>query len=241
MTRKSGDRPDANLGLFNFDGRVGEHEHEIHTGDRVAAASGSLPAFFALLNAGERRMHAGSVREITLVLGGVRSGKSRYALQLAARAKRVTFLATAERSADQEMLGKIERHRAERPQHWTTIEEPLKLAAAIESVRNCDLLLVDCLTLFAGKMLDVFGEDSGAISESIAALCAALKVAPCSVVLVSNEVGSGVVPAFELGRRYRDLLGEINQRVAAIADHVVLMVAGLPLALKGPVRTEIRR
>jgi len=185
-------------------------------------------------------MDAGSARDVTLVLGGVRSGKSRYALELAARAERVTFLATAERREDEEMQRKIERHRAERPQHWTTIEEPLKLAAAITSVSNCDLLLIDCLTLFAGKMLDAFGDDSGAISENIASLCAALKAADCSVILVSNEVGSGVVPAFELGRRYRDLLGEINQRVAAIADRVVLMVAGLPLTLKNPLSTEIR-
>jgi adenosylcobinamide kinase / adenosylcobinamide-phosphate guanylyltransferase len=240
MTRKSGDRPDANLGLIHFDGRVEEHEHEIHTADRVAAASGSFPAFFALLNAGERCMRVGLAREITLVLGGVRSGKSRYALKLAARAQRVTFLATAEPCRDEEMRRKIERHRAERPQHWTTIEEPLRLAAVIESVSNCDLLLVDCLTLFAGKMLEVLGEDSAAISETIAALCAALKVTPCSVVVVSNEVGSGIVPAFELGRRYRDLLGEINQRVAAIADRVVLMVAGLPLTLKSPDSTESR-
>src|SRR5271156_606016 len=156
-------------------------------------------------------MHAGSARDVPLVLGGVRSGKSRYALQLAARAQRVTFLATAERLEDEEMQRKIERHRTERPQHWMTIEEPLKLAVAIGSARNCDLLLIDCLTLFAGKMLDVFEDDSAAISESIAALCAVLKAPPCSVVLVSNEVGSGVVPAFELGRRYRDLLGEIGR------------------------------
>jgi adenosylcobinamide kinase / adenosylcobinamide-phosphate guanylyltransferase len=193
-----------------------------------------------LLNAEEGRMPDVSSREITLVLGGVRSGKSRYALKLAARAQHVTFLATAERREDEEMKRKIERHRAERPQHWTTIEEPLKLAVAIESLGNCDVLLVDCLTLFAGKMLEVFGDDSAGISESIAALCAALKVAPCSIVLVSNEVGSGVVPAFEMGRRYRDLLGEINQRVAEIADHVVLMVAGLPLILKSPIDTEVR-
>jgi len=184
-------------------------------------------------------MHANSPREVTLILGGVRSGKSRYALQLAANTQRVTFLATAERCEDEEMRRKIERHRAERPQHWATIEEPLKLAAAIESVSNCDLLLIDCLTLFAGKMLDVFGNDTGAISESITTLCAALKTPPCPVVLVSNEVGSGVVPAFEMGRRYRDLLGELNQRVAAIADHVVLMVAGLPLVLKGSLRKEV--
>jgi adenosylcobinamide kinase / adenosylcobinamide-phosphate guanylyltransferase len=186
-------------------------------------------------------MHAGSDRDVTLVLGGVRSGKSRYALQLAAAHHRVTFVATAERRQDDEMQRKIERHRAERPEHWMTIEEPIKLATVIGSVTNCDLLLIDCLTLFAGKMLEVFGDDSAALSENIAALCAALEAPPCSVALVSNEVGSGVVPAFELGRRYRDLLGEINQRVARIADHVVLMVAGLPLTLKSPLPKEVNR
>ncbi len=185
-------------------------------------------------------MHHGSTRDMTLVLGGVRSGKSRYALQLAARAQRVTFLATAERREDEEMQRKIERHRAERPQYWNTIEEPLNLAGAIASISNCDLLLIDCLTLFAGKLLDVHGDNLPGISASIDALCSALKSSHCSIVLVSNEVGSGVVPAFELGRRYRDLLGEINQRVAAIADHVVLMVAGLPLTLKNRVNEEAR-
>jgi adenosylcobinamide kinase/adenosylcobinamide-phosphate guanylyltransferase len=179
-------------------------------------------------------MHAGLTRGVTLVLGGVRSGKSRYALQLAARAQRVTFLATAERREDEEMQRKIERHRAERPQDWATIEEPLHLAAAIESASNCDLLLIDCLTLFAGKLLDFYEDDSAAIAKNIDALCTALEASPYRIILVSNEVGSGVVPAFELGRRYRDLLGEINQRVAVIADHAVLMVAGLPLTLKSP-------
>src|ERR1700683_3856646 len=104
-------------------------------------------------------MHADSTRDVTLVLGGVRSGKSRYAIELAARARRVTFLATAERREDQEMQRKIERHRAERPQHWATNEEPLNLGTAIESVSNCDLLLIDCLTVFAGKLLEVYGEN----------------------------------------------------------------------------------
>jgi adenosylcobinamide kinase / adenosylcobinamide-phosphate guanylyltransferase len=188
----------------------------------------------------EKRMHADLTRDVTLVLGGVRSGKSRYALEVAARAQRVTFLATAERRDDEEMQRKIERHRAERPQHWMTIEEPLNLASAIGSVSNCDLLLIDCLTLFAGKLLEVHGENLPAIAAGVDALCAALTIPPCSVVLVSNEVGSGVVPAFELGRRYRDLLGEINQRVAAIADYVVLMVAGLPLTLKSSLSSEVR-
>ena len=185
-------------------------------------------------------MCPGIVRNVTLVLGGVRSGKSRYALQLAAGVERGAFLATAERREDEEMRRRITRHQAERPEHWITIEESLNLADAIGSVKDCDLLLIDCLTLFAGKLLEVHGDDSEAIAANVDTLCAALASAPVSVVLVSNEVGSGVVPAFEMGRRYRDLLGEINQRVAAIADCVVLMVAGLPLALKGAVHGQTR-
>jgi adenosylcobinamide kinase/adenosylcobinamide-phosphate guanylyltransferase len=184
-------------------------------------------------------MRADSAPDVTLVLGGVRSGKSRYALGLAALAERVTFLATAERREDEEMHRKIERHRAERPQYWTTIEESLAIAPAIESASSCDLLLIDCLTLYAGKLLEVHGGDSTMIDKSVNALCAALDRPPCAVILVSNEVGSGVVPAHELGRRYRDLLGEINQRVAAVASQVVLMVAGLPLALKGSLKTDV--
>jgi adenosylcobinamide kinase / adenosylcobinamide-phosphate guanylyltransferase len=185
-------------------------------------------------------MHPKPTRDLTLVLGGVRSGKSRYALQLASRMQRVTFLATAERREDEEMERKIQRQRAERPQHWTTIEESLNLAAAIGSVSNCDLLLIDCLTLFAGKLLEAHGENLPEIAAAVDAVCDALSASTCPVILVSNEVGSGVVPSFELGRRYRDLLGEINQRVASIADHVVLMVAGLPLTLKSSLGTEVR-
>jgi adenosylcobinamide kinase / adenosylcobinamide-phosphate guanylyltransferase len=184
-------------------------------------------------------MRPGSSADVTLVLGGVRSGKSRYAQQLAAQEARVTFIATAEYRGDEEMRLKIERHRAERPKNWETIEEPLELAAAIGSVNHCDLVLIDCVTLWAGKLLEVCGDDSQAIATSVNALCAAIKSSPRSIVLVSNEVGSGVVPAFEMGRRYRDLLGEINQRVAAVADHVVLMVAGLPLAVKGSLKEEV--
>ncbi len=192
-------------------------------------------------------MYSDSTRQVTLVLGGVRSGKSRYAQEIASRAGRVTFIATAEHRDDEEMRRKIERHQAERPQHWATVEEPLDLAGALESAADCDLLLIDCLTLFAGKLIEVYGNNAdgvtsrGAVASKVDALCAALASSPRSVVLVSNEVGSGVVPAFEMGRRYRDLLGEINQRVAAVADRVVLMVAGLPLVLKGSLNTEARR
>ena len=177
---------------------------------------------------------------VILVLGGVRSGKSRYAQQLAERSGRVTFVATAERR-DEEMRVKIERHRLQRPSHWVTIEEPLELARAITSCAGVsDVVLVDCLTLFAANLLELHGEDEAGLQSKIDDLYAALQSVPCSVVLVSNEVGSGVVPAYASGRRFRDLVGEINQRVAAVADDVLFMVAGLPLVLKGSIRAEVR-
>jgi adenosylcobinamide kinase/adenosylcobinamide-phosphate guanylyltransferase len=170
---------------------------------------------------------------VTLVLGGVRSGKSRYAQQLAERSERVVFVATAKPS-DDEMERKIERHRADRPKDWLTIEEPLELPRVLaEHENNCDVILVDCLTIFAANLMEVKGEDREAIERRVEDLCAALRNIVCPVVLVSNEVGSGVVPSHAIGCSYRDLLGEINQSVARIADDVVLMVAGLPLALKG--------
>ncbi len=178
---------------------------------------------------------------VTLVLGGVRSGKSRLAQRIAEGAERVTFVATAERRDDAEMRAKIERHRAERPQTWATIEEPLRLAQTIqEASRYSDVLLIDCLTLFASNLLEACGENAEQLQAHIDQLCQALSSAPCSIILVSNEVGSGVVPAYELGRRFRDLVGEINQRVATVADTVLLMVAGLPFPLKGSVPAEVK-
>jgi adenosylcobinamide kinase/adenosylcobinamide-phosphate guanylyltransferase len=170
---------------------------------------------------------------VTLVLGGVRSGKSRFALEVAMRAVGVTFVATA-RSCDEEMRSKIERHRAERPSHWDTKEAPLAIVEAVraEADRN-ELLVIDCLTLFASNLMGAHGDDRGAIAGAVDELCASLRDADRSIVLVSNEVGSGIVPAYAAGREFRDLLGEINQRVAAVSDQVVLMVAGLPLAIKG--------
>ena len=180
-------------------------------------------------------------RSIMLVLGGVRSGKSRFAERVAACSERVTFVATAERRDDAEMHAKIERHRAERPATWTTIEEPLHLGNTILAAGTaCDVMLIDCLTLFAANLLKAHGDDHVKLQDALDELCRSLSAAPCSVVLVSNEVGSGVVPAYALGRRFRDLVGEINQRVAATADTVLLMVAGLPLAIKGAVPPEVR-
>jgi adenosylcobinamide kinase/adenosylcobinamide-phosphate guanylyltransferase len=170
---------------------------------------------------------------VTLVLGGVRSGKSRYAQQLAERESRVIFVATAKVS-DDEMQRKIDRHREERPAEWVTVEEPLELVRVLaEQGPECDVMVVDCLTIFAANLLEAEGDDRNAVDRRVEALCESLRSVRCSVVLVSNEVGSGVVPAYPSGRRYRDLMGEINQSVARVADDVVLMVAGLPLALKG--------
>lgn len=182
-----------------------------------------------------------SRKAITLVLGGVRSGKSRYVQTLAAGVSPVAFVATARPSdSDEEMRLKIERHRAERPPEWRTIEEPLHIdRVLVQEGSNYQMLLVDCLTLYAANLLDAEHGNLTAIEERLRRFYAALRSAPCSVALVSNEVGSGIVPAFPEGRKYRDLLGEINQRIAGAADNVLLMVAGLPLALKGT--AEVRR
>jgi adenosylcobinamide kinase/adenosylcobinamide-phosphate guanylyltransferase len=177
---------------------------------------------------------------VTLVLGGVRSGKSRYAQQLGEQVERVLFVATAPASgSDDEMRAKIERHQADRPAGWATAEEPLELARVLaEQGARYDLAIVDCLTLFVANLLHAAEKDDEILERQMAALCEALAAAPCDIVLVSNEVGSGVVPAYALGRRFRDALGELNQRVAAVADDVLLLVAGLPLALKGEVATR---
>ncbi len=171
---------------------------------------------------------------IILVLGGVRSGKSRYAQQLAQSSTRVKFVATAERRDDEEMHRKIERHRAERPAHWTTVEEPFELSRIIRSSEeDCDALLIDCLTLFGANLTERYAGDENRLQAIVEELCITLRASSRKVILVSNEVGSGVVPAHQLGRRFRDVVGEINQQVAVLADTVLLMVAGLPLALKG--------
>jgi adenosylcobinamide kinase / adenosylcobinamide-phosphate guanylyltransferase len=171
---------------------------------------------------------------VTLVLGGVRSGKSQYAQQLGEHAGQVVFVATAQAGDDDEMRRKVDRHRSTRPQHWQTVEEPLRLAETIaRHGPGCDLMIIDCLTFFAANLLHAQGENQTSSEDSIETLCRALQSAPCSVVLVSNEVGSGVVPAYPSGRHFRDLLGEMNQSVARISSNVILLVAGLPLVLKG--------
>lgn len=169
---------------------------------------------------------------ITLVLGGARSGKSRYAEGLIGERGPGLYLATAE-AGDDEMAERIRLHRARRGAGWETVEEPLDLPQAI-SRHACPQrpVLVDCLTLWLGNLMGA-GRD---VDAATTALLAALAAAAGPVVLVSNEVGLGIVPATPLGRAFRDHAGRLNQAVAAAADRVVLVAAGLPLILKDTAR-----
>jgi adenosylcobinamide kinase/adenosylcobinamide-phosphate guanylyltransferase len=172
------------------------------------------------------------MKSITLILGGARSGKSRYAQQLAAAFKKVTVIATA-RPGDEEMRRKIDNHRAERPPSWRTVEVPLDLPGAFRNDGGkSDVLLIDCLTVYLANLLGTKEGKAQRFQGRLKEICEALQSAKPSVIVVSNEVGSGIVPAYRSGRIYRDLLGLFNQEVARIADRVIFMVAGLPLTIK---------
>jgi adenosylcobinamide kinase/adenosylcobinamide-phosphate guanylyltransferase len=169
---------------------------------------------------------------ITLVLGGARSGKSTFAEQLAAkRFARPLYLATAE-ATDNEMAARIRAHRARRGRRWRTVEAPLDVARALRSAPACDGVVLECLTTWGANVLVREGE--AAFRRRRQALLAALRRARRPVIVVSNEVGLGIVPEHALGRRFRDLAGWLNQDVARLAHEVAFLVAGLPLWLKGP-------
>jgi adenosylcobinamide kinase/adenosylcobinamide-phosphate guanylyltransferase len=172
---------------------------------------------------------------LTLIIGGARSGKTGFALSLCPREGRVAYIATA-RIEDDEMRARIERHRSDRPTSWTTIEEPLALAAAIRSVFPVvDFILVECLTVWLSNFCWEYRERPAAELEDAAYMeiqeAAALS-AVRQVILISNEVGNGIVPDSPVGRMFRDLQGLVNQRAAALADRVFLTVAGIPLRIK---------
>ncbi|MGR9053185.1 MAG: bifunctional adenosylcobinamide kinase/adenosylcobinamide-phosphate guanylyltransferase [Gammaproteobacteria bacterium] len=172
---------------------------------------------------------------LTLILGGARSGKSRYAEQRASESgKTVIYIATAT-AGDDEMQARIAHHRAGRPSGWQTVEEPVALARVLaEQASNAHCLLVDCLTLWLSNIL--FDGD-GHIQEALfrqqsEALFECLDGIAGQVILVGNEIGSGVVPMGAATRRFVDEAGRLHQRLAALSDRVVLMTAGLPLVLK---------
>ena len=162
---------------------------------------------------------SGMSKRLTLVLGGVRAGKSRYAQQLARHGQRVLVVATAE-PGDQEMAARIQAHRAERPADWTTLEEPVDLVTALAPrLPDFDTVLLDCLTLWVSNLLLQGGErqarpDIGAEAHRLLRL---YEQGDASWIVVSNEVGLGVIPANELGRAYADELGRVNQIFAAAA------------------------
>lgn len=166
--------------------------------------------------------------QLTLVLGGARSGKSRHAESLiTALAPPWIYVATAE-ACDDEMAARIAAHRARRDARWITIEAPHDLAGVLAAHAGRPML-IDCLTLWLSNLMMA----EAAIDQEIERLGAAIARARAPVVLVANEVGAGIVPDNALARRFRDRQGELNQRMGAQADNVVLMVAGLPLVLKG--------
>jgi adenosylcobinamide kinase / adenosylcobinamide-phosphate guanylyltransferase len=164
---------------------------------------------------------------LTLVIGGARSGKSRHAESLIAAAKPPwTYIATAE-PGDEEMAARISAHRARRGSDWCTIEAPRDIPDALARYETTPVL-VDCLTLWLSNLMLAHAD----IDEEIGRLEKALLAMRAPVVVVANEVGLGIVPEHPLGRQFRDWQGILNQRMAAQADRVILMVAGLPLVVK---------
>ena len=173
--------------------------------------------------------------ELILLLGGARAGKSAAAEQLARAGRRVLFIATAE-ALDEDMRRRIAAHRARRPSGWDTLEEPLDpVTAAGPILDRYDTVVLDCLTLWVSNLLLRHPDDSGteaAILEAAGGLLDLIERSTATWIVISNEVGLGVVPPAPLGRTYRDALGRVNQLAAARAGRVYLIVAGLALELK---------
>lgn len=174
---------------------------------------------------------------LTLVIGGARSGKSRFAQSLAANSRRVVYLATA-RCEDAEMAARIGQHRRARPAHWVTIEEPLEIASVVERhAVDCEFVLLDCLTIWLSNLSWMHRESdeanlSASVAQEVARLVAAARYT--HVVAVTNELGCGLVPESPVGRLFRDLHGWMNQDVAREADWVYHLVAGIAIPIKQP-------
>jgi adenosylcobinamide kinase/adenosylcobinamide-phosphate guanylyltransferase len=171
--------------------------------------------------------------KIVLFTGGARSGKSTRAEQYAAtRNQPVVYIATAE-AGDDEMRARIAQHQRRRPASWVTREAPLAVAAAIAEQASETVVLLDCLSLLVCNLLLANeANPAPAVDAEIAAIVTAVQTRDLTLIVVTNEVGMGIVPAYPLGRQYRDLLGRANQQVAATADEVYLLICGIPLELR---------
>ena len=172
----------------------------------------------------------------TLILGGVKSGKSKLAEEMAGSSEQndglqICYVATAT-IGDEEMQARIDKHRAQRPQHWALIEEPIYLGRALEEhAHDKSCLLLDCLTLWITNLL--CAEDEDLLQEQLQSFLDVLTRLPGQIILVGNETNMGIMPMGKLSRRYCDEVGMLHQKVAAICERVILTVAGLPTALKG--------
>lgn len=173
-------------------------------------------------------------RQLVFVTGGTRSGKSGFAQRLVESwSGPLLYIATAE-VRDAEMGHRVRLHQKDRGPRWRTREEPLDLPAALDAAQEVGGALLDCLTLWTSNLLERHGDDDAAIDRAVAALLTALGRHPGRLCVVTNEVGSGIVPEHPLARRFRDRAGHINQQVAAAATHAYLVVSGLPMRLKDP-------
>jgi Adenosyl cobinamide kinase/adenosyl cobinamide phosphate guanylyltransferase len=178
--------------------------------------------------------------ELTLIIGGTRSGKSAFATELATEHKHVCYIATADsgkssRINDSEMLERIQKHRKNRPAEWKTVEAPLELDKAISNLSgDIDVVLIDCITIYVTNMLLGSHNEEGDehIIDAINKLCSVCKNVPFHVIMVTNEVGYGVVPDNALSRRFRDIAGYANQIIAREADNVYLVTAGIESKIK---------
>lgn len=176
--------------------------------------------------------------QITFLLGGARSGKSSFALRLAEESRKsVAFIATAQ-AFDDEMSARIEKHQAERPSHWQTLELPAHLAEHVGTIES-EVVILDCVTLLVSNLLMQFANDDRvdeapflqAVQNETQALLSAIRASDGQWIIISNEVGLGLVPPYQMGRAYRDALGWANQQIAKEADEVFWMTAGIPVPI----------
>ncbi len=181
------------------------------------------------------------MKKFIFILGGARSGKSSYAMNLAkSTGKRIVFIATCI-PGDSEMKHRIKLHKKSRPRAWRVIEEGIHIDSALRKTKTgCDAILIDCIGLFISNLMAVEFSDKK-IEEKMRQVIGQIKKGASDVIVVSNEVGMGIVPDNPLARRFRDLLGRVNQMLAQNADKVIMMYAGIPMVMKGEKNATVAR